>query len=145
MTSQQPQTYTNHRRMDPAYHYVASALSLFVLVLSMIRLIRTPSLDAIGGFSLALSLMIILLKLRTYSLHNQDRIIRLEESLRMASLLPETLRLRVHELNPKQFVALRFASNEELPTLVDQTLREDLSGEEIKKRIQVWRPDTFRI
>lgn len=145
MSEKAPQTFANHRRLDPAYHFVAFALFMLVLVMSVIRLVRTPSLDSFWELALSIGLMILLLKLRTYALHNQDRLIRLEETLRMEHLLPGAMRPRIAEMKPGQFVSLRFASDEELPLLVEQTLAEDLDREAIKKRIKVWRPDTFRI
>jgi len=145
MSEKVPQTFANHRRLDPAYHFVALALFMLVLVMSVIRVIKTPGLNSLWELALSLGLMILLLKLRTYALHNQDRLIRLEETLRMERLLPGALRPGIAELKPGQFVSLRFASDEELPLLVEQTLAEELDPEAIKKRIKVWRPDTFRI
>jgi hypothetical protein len=75
----------------------------------------------------------------------QDRVIRLEEQLRLVSLLPEPLRSRVPELTPGQLVGLRFASDAELPGLAERALSEKLSKEDIKKAIQNWRPDYLRV
>ena len=94
---------------------------------------------------MAVTFLLFLFKLRLYALHNQDRLIRIEEQLRMKALLPATLATRAMGLKPSQCVALRFASDEELPGLVQQTLDEDLQNEQIKKRIQNWRADYFRV
>jgi hypothetical protein len=75
----------------------------------------------------------------------QDRLIRLEETLRMGRLLPEDLKARIPELTVKQMVGLRFASDGELTDRVREALDQNLDGEAIKKRIQTWRPDTFRV
>jgi len=145
MAEKLPQSYENHRRLDPVYHYVAFGIFLAYFVMALVALIRTPSLD--HGWQLLLSVGLILLlgKVRSYALHNQDRIIRLEESLRLERLLPEALRPRIQELKPGQLVSLRFASDEELPTLVEKTLAESRDRESIKKQIKTWRGDTFRI
>lgn len=94
---------------------------------------------------MAVTFLLFLFKLRLYALHNQDRLIRLEEQLRMKALLPAALASRAMGLKPSQYVALRFASDEELPGLVQQTLDEDLNNEQIKQRIKTWRADDFRI
>jgi hypothetical protein len=82
---------------------------------------------------------------RTYPLKIQDRIIRLEERLRLATLLDGPLKARISDLDERQLIGLRFAPDAEVPALVKVALDENLSGEEIKKRIQSWRPDTFRV
>jgi hypothetical protein len=93
----------------------------------------------------AIFLLITFLLVRTYALKVQDRLIRLEETLRMERLPSEAQRVRIGELNLRQFVALRFASDEELPALMQQALVENLDGEAIKKRIKTWRPDNTRV
>jgi len=139
----EPQTYANHKRIDPWYHYVGSALALLILVMALVHPFRGHG----GAWQVIASvlLLILFLKVRSYALRVQDRVIRLEETLRMQSLLDEGLRARIGELRPGQFVALRFASDGELPARVQEALDEHLGGAEIKKRIQTWRPDTFRV
>jgi hypothetical protein len=85
------------------------------------------------------------MQVRAYALKVQDRLIRLEETLRMQRLLPTDLQGRIPELSPKQMVGLRFASDGELADRTREVLDQNLSGEAIKKRIQTWRPDTFRV
>jgi len=145
MAEQPPQNYGNHRRLDPVYHYVAFGILAAYLVQSLIALVRAPSMDHVWQLLVSVALILLLGKVRSYALHNQDRLIRLEETLRMERLLPEALRPRIQELNPGQIVSLRFASDQELASLVEQTLAENLDREAIKKRIQTWRADTFRV
>jgi hypothetical protein len=85
------------------------------------------------------------MKARLYVTKLQDRIIRMEERQRLYALLPETLRARIGELSEAQLVGLRFASDAELPGLVEETLAKKLSRAQIKKSIKVWRPDYFRV
>jgi uncharacterized membrane protein len=145
MAEKLPQTYENHRRLDPAYHFVGLAIFLANFVVALVGLIRTPGPDRAWTLVLAAGLVLAFLKVRTYALHNQDRVIRMEETLRLQRLLPEALHGRIQDLKVGQLVSLRFASDEELPDLVEQTLAESLDREAIKKRIKTWRADTFRV
>jgi hypothetical protein len=94
---------------------------------------------------LALAFLILALKVRFYALRLQDRIIRLEERLRLTQLLSEPLRSRIPELTEDQLCGLRFASDAEIPKLVERALNEKLSRADIKKAIQTWRPDYWRV
>jgi len=140
------QSFTNHARLVPGFHYgVIGALSLNFLW-SMVRLFRVPGLDAVVGVITAVGLLGLLFYARMFPLRAQDRIIRLEMSLRLASLLPADVRARAASLRPGQLVALRFASDAELPGLVRQVLDENLTDRrEIKRRIREWQADHFRV
>ena len=149
MAEKSAQVYANHRRFDPWYHFFAFpvvAISFFVALWVFIKSLS-------GGFSAWAAWNVIVwaaavaltLIVRTYPLKLQDRIIRLEERLRLATLLDGPLKARIPDLDERQLIGLRFAPDAEVPALVKAALDEKLSGEEIKKRIQKWRPDTFRV
>ena len=85
------------------------------------------------------------LLIRVNALKVQDRVIRLEERPRLAAVLQEPLRSRVGDLRESQVVALRFASDAELPALVEKALNSNMKGGDIKKAIVTWRADNFRV
>jgi hypothetical protein len=137
------QTYANHTRIDPWYHYVGFGLALLIFIMALGHPFRGHA--GVWQVLVAVFLLVLFLRTRIYALRVQDRVIRLEETLRMQALLSEGLRGRIGELRPGQFVALRFASDGELEARVREALEGQLPGSEIKKRIQAWRPDTFRV
>ena len=148
MSTPQPQSFRNHARLDPLYHFASTAGLLFNLVVAVIILIKywhSQLLLSLWVLVLSLTLWLVLYKLRAYPLKVQDRIIRLEERLRLAALLPEPLKRRIPELSEDQLLGLRFASDAELPTLVEMTLDKKLGRKQIKERIQSWRPDYWRV
>lgn len=139
------QDFKTHRRWDPWYHFFASPILIVAFFVQLWHAIKAPSGWTIWETVVAAAIVVLLLKVRTYSLKNQDRIIRLEERLRLSSLLAEPLRSRSTELTVQQLTGLRFASDAEVPGLVQAALDESLSGEAIKKRIKVWRADFLRV
>lgn len=148
MANQKPQSFRNHASFDPWFHVVAFLILLANLILGIVFLIHGISKDPILASWIALvsfGLIVMLLKLRMYPLKVQDRIIRLEERLRLDALLSEPLRSRIHELTEDQLIGLRFASDSEIPSLVQLTLEKNLDRKQIKERIQNWRPDHWRI
>jgi hypothetical protein len=145
MPEPEAQSYASHRRYDPLYHFVLFGILVVNLLVRGYFLYRNPGLRPAWEIVMAIALVILALKARTFPLRAQDRVIRLEERLRLQTLLAEPLRARIPELREGQLIALRFAPDAELPGLVEQALAERLGGEEIKKRIKVWRPDNFRV
>jgi hypothetical protein len=152
MAETKPQTLANHTRWDPPFHFFIFPILALGLVLSLIHffahITHGDMRDHIHSFLLillALALLTLMLKVRLYSLKVQDRVIRLEERLRLTQLLQEPLRSRIPELTEGQLCGLRFASDAEVPKLVERALNEKLSRADIKKAIQNWRPDYWRV
>lgn len=139
------QNYQNHRKYVPLFHFVTIGLALVNLVLALVALFRAPSILSVSAVLVAVLLGLLAYFIRDFVLTVQNRVIRLEERLRLAQLLPPDLRPRIHELTTRQLIGLRFASDEELPELVRQVLDEKIrSGEQIKKMVRTWRPDHLR-
>ena len=143
--SSAPQSLASHRRFDPLYHFVLSTILVVNLVYAIVLLVHDHGFAGIWRLVMALGFLIVFLKLRVYPLKAQDRVIRLEERLRLEALLPADLKARIGELRPSQLVALRFASDGEVADRVREALDQQLGNEEIKKRILVWRADDFRV
>jgi hypothetical protein len=105
-----------------------------------------PFFDRLLSVLLAVAFVLIAWYARTFPLKAQDRVIRLEETLRMERLLPPDLKARASELRPRQLIALRFASDEELPELTRAVMDRGITDtKEIKKMIRNWRADHFRM
>ena len=145
MASSTPQSLANHARFDPPFHFFLLPLGLVAIILSVIRIIHHPSIASTLLVVLAIGFVMIAGKSRSYALKVQDRVIRLEERLRLAMLLPEAGRSRIGELTESQLIALRFASDAELPGLAMRALNEGLTSKQIKSSIQSWRGDYFRV
>ena len=145
MADDTPQSYANHARTDPAFHFVLIGLVLVSFIVSIVVFVRRPGLE--HGLLILLTVVLFWNSFitRIYSLKVQDRVIRLEERLRLSMLLPEAIKPRIPELTVSQLVALRFASDAELPALAARALNEGLTNKQIKSSIQSWRADTFRV
>lgn len=145
MSEKKPQTLANHLRFVPLYHYVLALLLLIHAAWMGWSLYREPSIGNVIAVLTAVALILLFYFARGFPLHVQDRLIRLEERLRLAEVLPEELRGRVIELTPDQLIGLRFAPDEELAELVPKVLDGTLASRTaIKKAIRSWRPDYYR-
>ncbi len=145
MADDPPQTYASHRRYDPVYHVFAFGVLGISLLVALWQLVKNPGLLTLWVFLGFAAALVLFFKVRLYALRVQDRVIRLEERLRLERLLSEPLRSRIGDLTEDQLVGLRFASDGEVAELVAQALDEKLGREEIKKRVRSWRPDNFRV
>jgi Family of unknown function (DUF6526) len=145
MTEKIAQTRSNHIRRDPAFHFFLIPALFLLLTWCVIHFVRHPEKSSIAFLAIAILMLVTALKSRMYALKVQDRVIRLEERLRLSGLLPEALRSRMGEMTESQLIALRFASDAELPGLVQRTLSENLAAKDIKEAIREWRPDHWRV
>jgi hypothetical protein len=141
-----PQTYANHTRWHPPFHFFAMPVILTNVVVAAVQLARDPGLDRGWWLVVSAALLVVAAYSRLNPLKAQDRVIRLEESLRYYQVLPEDLARRAASLTPAQTAALRFASDEELEGLVREVLEGRLTTpDEIKRAVKNWRADTMRI
>ncbi len=145
MAEKVPQTFSNHTRFDPLFHFFIVPVFAITVLVAIVHVVKHPGLHSAWMVVFMLAAMTAVTKMRLYSLKVQDRIIRLEERLRLAILLDKPLRARITELSEAQLVGLRFASDAELPALTARALQEKLSNAEIKKAVTQWRPDYWRV
>jgi hypothetical protein len=145
MAEKVPQNFSNHSRRDPPFHFFVLPVFAITVVVTIVNLAMHPGLHSAWLAVFMLAAIAAVFKTRLYALKLQDRIIRLEERLRLAILLDKPLRARMGELSESQLVALRFASDAELPALAASVLANKLSNTEIKKAVGQWRPDYWRV
>ncbi len=145
MAEKAPQSLSNHARYDPPFHFFVLPVFAITVIIALVHLVQYPSLHAAWLLVFILAAAVAVVKARTYALRVQDRVIRLEERLRLAILVDKPLRARIVELTESQLVGLRFASDAELPGLAARALSEKLSRAEIKKAVTQWRPDYWRV
>ncbi|MGA2200760.1 MAG: DUF6526 family protein [Terriglobales bacterium] len=139
------QNFSNHKRLDPLFHFFILPVFAITVIVAIVHLVRRPGLHSAWLVVFIIAALFAVFKIRLYALKVQDRVIRLEERLRLASLLDAALRPRIAEFTESQLVALRFASDAELPALAARALNEKLSALDIKKAVQQWRPDYWRV
>jgi hypothetical protein len=144
MSERPPQTLANHARFDPLFHFFLVPVLLICFIASIVFLFHGVNALHIWLAVFSLAAFLLCFKTRVYALKVQDRVIRLEERLRLSALLPDALKFRIPELTEQQLVALRFAADAEVPSLVERILRENLQPKAIKQAIQTWRPDYWR-
>ena len=145
MADRVPQNLSNHTRFDPPFHFFILPVFAITLIMTIVHLVRRPGLHSAWLVVVMIAAIAAIFKIRLYALKVQDRVIRLEERLRLGTLLDPALRSRIPELTESQLIALRFASDAELPALAARALNEKLPRAEIKKSIQHWRPDYWRV
>lgn len=140
-----PQSFQNHVKLVPLFHFFVLPMFGINLVWSIVRCVRFFSPYLVEQAFLALAFALVALYARLFALSVQNRVIHLEMRLRLQQLLPPELRSRIPEFTVNQLVALRFASDGELPALARRVLDEKLNDRKaVKKMIQRWEPDYLR-
>jgi hypothetical protein len=140
------QNFSNHVKWVPTFHFFVMPVLVLNLGWSIYRLIRPGfSWDGLIHLLTAAALVLLMFNARLFALRVQDRVIRMEERQRMTRLLPDDMKPRIAEFTPGQLVALRFASDEELPTLARKVLNDKLTDiKAIKRMVRNWRGDYLR-
>ena len=139
------QSYANHRRFFPLFHYVAVPILLANVMVAVAHAIQRPT--PFNGWLALLSIGLVagVVANRASALHVQNRLIGLEMRLRLATTLAPELRARIPELHLRHLIGLRFAGDAELPGLVERCLRGELATTDaVKREIREWRPDFIR-
>ena len=151
MADQAPQNFSNHTKFVPPFHFVLMPLLFINLgwrIYRVVFVLDQPHGRAQPAFDLlvAVALIMIAFAARVFALQAQDRVIRLEESLRWKTVLAADLAKRFSEVGRGQVVALRFAPDDELAGLAARVLAGELKEPKaIKQAIKNWRPDHHRL
>lgn len=145
MSKSIPQSFKNHARFDPPFHFFLLLVLLANLIIVIVNLVRYPSFSSVWFLVLSLAAILAVLKVRMYALKVQDRVIRFEERLRLRALSPVEWHKQIDRLTEDQLIGLRFASDEEIVGLAKQALDQNLNRKQIKERINNWRPDHWRV
>jgi hypothetical protein len=141
----QPQSFENHARFVPLFHFFAFPIAAINMFWALYRAFTRPSGDTVVAALLGMALVAMFFAVRTFALTVQDRVIRLEMRLRLRELLPADLAPRIPEFTRGQLVAMRFAGDVELPALARRVLDEGLQDKKaIKRMIKHWQADNLR-
>ena len=139
------QSYKNHVRWLPAFHFFAVPVLLLNTINQLRHLYASPSRSTAFAAVVAAAILTVAFLARTQALQAQNRLIRLEMRLRLQQLLPADVMARFNDLTVAQLVGLRFASDGELPDLVRTVLKDGTKQADIKKMIKHWQPDYVRV
>jgi len=144
--SEPVQNYRNHAKLVPLFHFVAFPILLANFVWVVRAAIKAPGASTMLAAATALALVATLFFARVFALKAQDRVIRLEERMRMREILPAELQPRIGDFTTNQLIALRFASDAELPGLAQTVLKDGITEQkQIKLMIKDWKADHQRV
>ena len=145
MSKTSPQNLKNHGRIDPPFHFVLLLVLLVNLIVSIVYVVHHLCFYSVWLVVLSVALILLALKARQYPIKVQDRIIRLEERLRLQALAPAEWHAQIYRLTEDQLVGLRFAADDEVVELAKHALEGNLDRKQIKERIKNWRADNWRV
>jgi hypothetical protein len=152
MSEQAPQSFKKHARFDPPFHLILFTVLVVnvVITLDFAYQLHRAGLEHWLVYAewlviLSIAVFIPVLRIRTYPIKLQDRIIRLEERLRLQALAPSEWHTQIYKLSEDQLIGLRFAADDEVVELAKQALEHNLNRKQIKERIKEWRPDNWRV
>jgi c-di-AMP phosphodiesterase-like protein len=146
MSKSEPQNLKSHGRFDPSFHFVLFFILVANLIVAIVHLVHhNRNFYAYWLVVLSLAVFILVFKLRLYPLKVQDRVIRLEERLRLQALAPAEWHSQIYRLTEDQLIGLRFAADDEVVELAKQALEHNLNRKQIKERIKDWRADYWRV
>ena len=145
MSESKPQSLKNHGRFDPPYHFFLTFVSIASIVIAVIYCIHHFCFISVWLVVVSLAALVVVFRMRGYPLKVQDRVIRLEERLRLQALAPAEWHTQIFRLTEDQLIALRFAADDEVVVLAKLALEQNLSRKQIKERIKSWRPDNWRV
>jgi len=145
MSKSEPQNLKNHARFDPIFHFFLTWIALASIVIAIVYAVRHPCFYSVWWIVVAVAAFFALFKLRSYPLKVQDRVIRVEERLRLQALAPAAWHPQIYRLREDQLIALRFAADDEVVELAKQALEHNLNRKQIKERIKSWRADYWRV
>ena len=140
------QSYANHVRWFPPFHFFVLPVLLANVLNALRHLWLAPSLSTGFAALVAAALLLTAVLARMMVTVAQDRVIRLEMRLRLARVLPREQQSCVDNLTLDQLVALRFASDDELPGLCRKVVDDRIANrKQIKQLIKTWTPDSLRV
>jgi hypothetical protein len=145
MSKSDAQNLKNHGRLDPLYHFFLAFVSLASIIIAIVYAVHHLCFYSVWLVVLSLAAFIALFRMRQYPLKVQDRVIRLEERLRLQALAPAEWHSQIYRLTEDQLIGLRFAADDEVVELAKQALEHNLNRKQIKERIRSWRADNWRV
>jgi hypothetical protein len=145
MSKPEGQSFKSHARLDPPYHLFLAIVFTANVIVAIVHAVRFSNFISWWLVLVSIAAFIALFKMRLYPLKVQDRVIRLEERLRLQALAPAEWHTQIYRLTEDQLIGLRFAADDEVVELAKQALEHNLTRKQIKERIRTWRPDYWRV